>query len=462
MNKRFNLRLIVLVFTDIVIIYGGILAALFFRLGTAGAASQLSEHFGWLKITLATLICLIALHFFDLYDYAVIHNRRELAVRLTQALGTAWCLLALIFYFAPFVRLGPGTSIFSVIITLALLLLLRTWIHYFTGHPEIGEKIVIVGDGKIALDTAEAVLERRDAGFRIAGYITDDFETIQRKLPGARYLGDILDLEEALQRQKIDRIVISANGRRGTFPAKTLMRISLAGDTSIEEGTSFYERITGRVHLDMVRPSWLIFSGRKRETRFRTVMRRLLNRFLALTGLIVSLPLAVLTAVLIKLDSKGDLFYRQERVGKNGRLFEVIKFRSMKTDAEADGKPVWALEEDDRVTRVGRVIRKLRIDEIPQFWNILKGEMSFVGPRPERPHFVSQLSEEIPFYEYRHLVTPGLTGWAQIKYPYGASVEDARQKLQFDLYYIKNQTLVLDLIIFFETIKIIIFGRGAR
>jgi exopolysaccharide biosynthesis polyprenyl glycosylphosphotransferase len=212
----------------------------------------------------------------------------------------------------------------------------------------------------------------------------------------------------------------------------------------------------------MVRPSWLIFSGRKRETRFRTMVRRMLNRFLALTGLIVSLPIALLTAILIKLDSKGDIFYRQERVGKNGRLFHVIKFRSMKTDAEADGKPVWALKEDDRVTRVGRVIRKLRIDEIPQFWNILKGEMSFVGPRPERPHFVSQLSEEIPFYEYRHLVAPGLTGWAQIKYPYGASVEDARQKLQFDLYYIKNQTIVLDLIIFFETIKIIIFGRGAR
>ncbi|HEY8559730.1 MAG TPA: TIGR03013 family XrtA/PEP-CTERM system glycosyltransferase [Pyrinomonadaceae bacterium] len=462
MSKRFSLRLIILLFSDTVIICGGILMALFFRLGEEGAAFQLTENLGWLKIALAALICLISLHFFDLYDYTVIHNRRELSLRLVQALGTAWGALALIFYFAPFMRLGPGTSIFSIIITMALLLLLRTWVHFFTGHPEIGEKIVIVGSGKMALDTAEAILERRDAGFRIAGYITDDFETIQRNLPGACYLGDIYELENALQRQKIDRIIISLKERRGAFPDKTLMRISLSGDTTIEEGTSFYERITGRVHLDMLRPSWLIFSGRKRETRFRVIVRGVVNRLLALTGLILSLPIALLTAVLIKLDSKGDIFYRQERVGKNGRLFQVIKFRSMKTDAEADGKPVWAIPEDDRVTRVGRVIRKIRVDEIPQFWNILKGEMSFVGPRPERPHFVSQLAEEIPFYEYRHLVAPGLTGWAQIKYPYGASVEDARQKLQFDLYYIKNQSLFLDVMIFFETIKIIMFGRGAR
>jgi lipopolysaccharide/colanic/teichoic acid biosynthesis glycosyltransferase len=173
----------------------------------------------------------------------------------------------------------------------------------------------------------------------------------------------------------------------------------------------------------------------------------------------MSLPIAIVTAILIKLDSRGPILYRQERVGKNGGAFTVMKFRSMRTDAEKAG-PVWASEDDDRTTRVGKIIRKLRIDEIPQFWNIIRGDMDFVGPRPERPHFVSQLAEEIPYYEQRHLIAPGLTGWAQIKYPYGASIEDARQKLQYDLYYIKNQSLMLDAIILFETIKIILFGRG--
>jgi len=184
-----------------------------------------------------------------------------------------------------------------------------------------------------------------------------------------------------------------------------------------------------------------------------------MHRLVALIGGILSLPIALLTAILIKLDSPGPVFYRQERVGKNGKPFTLMKFRSMVVDAEKGG-PVWASTSDDRATRVGRIIRKIRIDEIPQFWSILRGEMSFVGPRPERPHFVSQLAQEIPYYEQRHLIAPGLTGWAQIKYPYGASIEDARQKLQYDLYYIKNQSLVLDAIILFETIKIIIFGRG--
>jgi lipopolysaccharide/colanic/teichoic acid biosynthesis glycosyltransferase len=179
----------------------------------------------------------------------------------------------------------------------------------------------------------------------------------------------------------------------------------------------------------------------------------------ALIGALFSLPIAVVTAILIKLDSRGPVLYKQERVGKNGGSFTVMKFRSMRTDAEKAG-PVWASEDDDRTTRIGKIIRKLRIDEIPQFWNILRGEMDFVGPRPERPHFVSQLAEEIPYYEQRHLIAPGLTGWAQIKYPYGASIEDARQKLQYDLYYIKNQSLMLDAIILFETVKIILFGRG--
>jgi len=211
----------------------------------------------------------------------------------------------------------------------------------------------------------------------------------------------------------------------------------------------------------MIRPSWLIFTGPGRQAKLSSFSRSFVHRLAALIGALLALPIAILTAILIKLDSRGPIFYKQERVGKNGRPFTLLKFRSMRVDAEADG-PVWASKGDDRTTRVGRILRKARIDEIPQFWNILRGEMSFVGPRPERPHFVAQLAQEIPYYEQRHLIAPGLTGWAQIKYPYGASIADAREKLQYDLFYIKNHSLVFDAIILFETIKIILFGRGAQ
>jgi sugar transferase (PEP-CTERM system associated) len=461
-GNRFSTRTLGLIVADAAIIYGAIILALILRLGFEGTAHQLNERNGWLKVTLATCVCLLVLYFYDLYDYTVMGNRRELLLRMIQALGIAWMLLALLFYFAPPLMIGRGTSVYSVAIVLVLLLGWRVLIHLLTGHPEIGEKVLIVGAGQAAIDTAEAVLKRRDAGYRLVGFVTEDYESVKTKLPEARVLGTTDDLEEIVRGERVDRIVIAVRERRGTFPTETLLRMSLAGDVSIEECTSFYERVTGQVHLDMLRPSWLIFAGRGRDTRLKTVFREAVHRLLALFGLLLSLPIAAVTALLIKLDSKGPIFYRQERLGKNGRKFEVIKFRSMRTDAEANGQPVWATAADDRATRVGRVIRLIRVDEIPQFWNIIKGEMSFVGPRPERPHFVQQLAREVPFYEHRHLVAPGLTGWAQIKYPYGASVEDARQKLQFDLYYIKNQSLALDLVIVFETVKTVLFGRGAR
>ena len=264
-----------------------------------------------------------------------------------------------------------------------------------------------------------------------------------------------------MKTEGIDRIVVAMGERRGQLPTDRLLKLGLGGDVSIEEGATFYERVTGRVSLEMIRPSWLIFTGRGRQAKLAAVTRNAVHRFVALIAALLSLPIVLLTAILIKLDSRGPVFYKQERVGENGRSFVLTKFRSMRVDAETDG-PVWASKRDERTTRVGRIIRKIRIDEIPQFWNILRGEMSFVGPRPERPHFVAQLAREIPYYEQRHLIAPGLTGWAQIKYPYGASIEDSRQKLQYDLFYIKNHSLFLDAIIMFETIKIILFGRGGQ
>ena len=462
MSTRLTSRTTGLIFGDVVIIYVGLLFALYLRLGIHDVITQIFESNGLWKILLATLVCLTALYFYDLYDFTVINNRRELFMRLIQAVGSAWVLLVLVFYWIPSLEIGRGASIYSIVITLVALLALRTLIHFLMEHPELGEKILIIGEGQKAVDTAEAVLKRRGEGYHIAGFISENFESIERILPGTHNLGTLADLESIVREHKIDRIVIAVRERRGAFPTDTLLRLSLANTVSIEESTSFFERVTGQVHLDMLRPSWLIFNGRARDTRLKMDLREIGHRCLGVIGLIVSFPIALVTIILIKLDSKGEVFYRQERVGKNGRIFEVLKFRSMKTDAEANGTPVWATSNDDRTTRVGRVIRKIRVDEIPQFWNIVKGEMSFIGPRPERPHFVSQLAEEIPFYEHRHLVAPGLTGWAQVKYPYGASVEDARQKLQYDLYYIKNQSFLLDVIIVFATIKTVLFGRGAR
>ena len=436
--------------------------ALYVRVGFDGATYELNERSGWVKITVATIICVAALYLYDLYSFTVVNDRRELVFRLLQALGTAWAVLAFIFYFAPYLMIGRGVTLLSVPLIIMLLLGWRLLIHWLTAHPEIGEKVLIVGSGQAAIDTAKATKARQAAGYRVVGFLSDEPELVGKSLFNPKVIGLIENLEEIVRSEKIDRVVIAIRDRRGAFPTEQLLKLSLSGDVAIEEFTSFHERLTGQVNLEMLRPSWLIFAGRARETKLRWLIREIVHRGLALIGLVVSLPIAFLTAILIKLESKGAIFYRQERVGKNGRPFQVIKFRSMREDAEKDGQPIWAQENDDRVTRVGKIIRMLRIDEVPQFWCILKGEMSFVGPRPERPVFVKQLAEEIPFYEQRHLVAPGLTGWAQICYPYGASVEDAKQKLQYDLYYIKNQSLALDLIIFFETFKTILFGRGAR
>ncbi len=461
-GNRFSLRTIGLLLADTSIIYGAIVLAIYLRAGFSGADFELNDRNGWAKIAFASCVCLLILYFYDLYDYTVMGNRRELLLRLVQALGIAWALLAFVFYFVPLLFIGRGISIISIPLMLFSLLGWRIVIHYLTGHPEIGEKILIVGAGQAGIDTAQAVWDRRDAGYRIAGFLTEDQEALRKRFPEVKILGATDELEEIVKGGGVDRIVIAVRERRGAFPTETLLRMSLAGDVSIEECTSFFERVTGQVHLDMLRPSWLIFAGRGRDTRLKTAFRETLHRLMGLIGLILSLPIGLIAALLIKIDSKGPIFYKQERVGKNGKIFDVVKFRSMRTDAEKDGVPIWATTEDDRTTRVGKIIRKIRVDEVPQFWNIIKGEMMFVGPRPERPHFVAQLAEEINFYEHRHLVAPGLTGWAQIKYPYGASVEDARQKLQYDLYYIKNQSLPLDIVIIFETVKTVLFSKGGR
>ncbi len=462
MAQGISRRTFYLILADMVVIVTAVLAALLLRLGPDGSSTYLAESDGWIRLIPIVLVSLVALYLYDLYDFVVISNRRELMLRAIQALGSSWLAMALLYYFVPYLEIGRGTAIYSIAFSLFLLLFLRAALHFLLGHPEIGEKVLIVGDGELAVDTARAVTKRVDAGYRIAGFISSDFDALKRRLPDARSLGSLEDMENVVESERINSIVINTQQLNGSFPTEALLRMRLSGGVTIEEFPSFFERVTARIHLGMFHPSWVIFSQRSHDTQLKAAAREVFYRFLALIGLVVSSPIVLVTAILIKLESKGPILYRQERVGKDGRLIEVIKFRSMRVDAEKNGDAVWARPNDDRVTRVGRIIRKIRVDEIPQFWSILKGDMSFIGPRPERPHFVEMLATEIPFYEHRHLVHPGLTGWAQIKYPYGASIEDARRKLEYDLYYIKNQSIVLDVIILFETIKTILFGRGAR
>jgi sugar transferase (PEP-CTERM system associated) len=458
---RLNGRKVLLITGEAALLYSSIVAAVYLRVGASDAAYELLGKHGLWKAALATFFCLAGFYLFDLYDFVVMHDRRELVLRLIQALGLAWIALAMCFYFYPGLMLGRSVSLIALPLALGLMVTWRVSIHWFLGHPGFGERILIVGSGDSAIEIAREVLSRPDAGYRIVGFVGNDAEQLGKSLINPRVIGLTEHLSDVVKSANVDRIVVAMGERRGQFPTDKLLQLSLAGHVSIEEGAAFYERITGRVSLGMIRPSWLIFTGPGRKAKYASLSRTIVHRMAAFIGALLSLPIVILTAFLIKLDSRGPVFYKQERVGKNGKPFTLLKFRSMRVDAEADG-PVWASKGDDRTTRVGRIIRKVRVDEIPQFWNILRGEMSFVGPRPERPHFVAQLAQEIPYYEQRHLIAPGLTGWAQIKYPYGASIEDARQKLQYDLFYIKNYSLVFDALILFETVKIILFGRGAQ
>jgi sugar transferase (PEP-CTERM system associated) len=458
-SSRLKARTILLLFVEAMLLFGGLVIAVYVRMGAGDAEDALISRHGFYKAALATLFCLTSFYLFDLYDFVVMRDRRELVLRMLQALGLAWIALALMFYALPQVMIGRGVTLISLPLALLLMVGWRLSIHWFLGHPELGERILIVGSGEFAVEIARETLQRKDAGYRVVGFVDNDPALVGKSLINPKVIGLTSELAALVRRENIDRLVVAINDRRGQFPTQELLQLSLSGDVTIEESASFYERLTGRVLLDMIRPSWLIFSSRGRRARINEIARSAMHRIIALVGAILSLPIAIFTAIVIKLESRGPVLYKQERVGKNGRPFRLMKFRSMRTDAEKDG-PVWAKTDDERMTRVGRIIRKIRVDEIPQFWNILRGDMNFVGPRPERPHFVAQLAQEIPYYEQRHLIAPGLTGWAQINYPYGASIEDAKQKLQYDLYYMKNQNVALDATIMFETIKTILFGKG--
>ncbi len=323
------------------------------------------------------------------------------------------------------------------------------------------ERVLVVGTGDSARQACRWIAENHAADYIVIGFADEDEVRMGQVLAmGVRILTRFADLVTFCPR-RVDRVIVALEEKRGKLPIEELMELRLRG-VQIEEATSFFERTSGKLAVETMLPSWLIFSDGFKTSRLRLVTKRWSDILCSVALLIIAAPAMALTAILIKLDSPGPILYRQKRMGMSGREFALLKFRSMVQDAESLSGPTWARENDPRVTRVGRVIRKLRIDELPQLFNVFKGQMSFVGPRPERRHFVHQLQWSIPYYKLRMAVRPGITGWAQVQYRYGATIDDAREKLKYDLYYIKNCDPVLDLWILLKTVKVVLLGSGAR
>src|SRR5215475_7402902 len=428
------------------------------------AAEAMIARQGWIKLLAAMIVAQVAFYLFDLYDFktiGAIGRRSALTLRIMQALGLSAVALALLFYAMPQMMLGRGVIALALALTLTAMIGWRTVATWLLGHQRLAERVLILGTGSQAIAVAREIMLRRESGYEVIGFVGQSRALIGESLINPRVIGVIDDLEELARRRRPDRIVVALSDRRGKLPLDLLLRLKVRDEIQVEESSRFFERLTDKISAEGLQPGQLVFAETSQWTRIYRRLRRMFDVFSSLIGIALSSPLMILTAAAIWIESPGPIIYAQERVGLHGRGFRILKFRSMRSDAEAQG-PVWACKNDPRATRVGRIIRKLRIDEIPQFFNILRGEMSLIGPRPERPEFVKQLEERIPYYSERHLVKPGLTGWAQVSYPYGASFEDAWEKHQYDLYYIKNQSPLLDAIILLETARVVLFGHFSR
>ncbi len=411
------------------------------------------------QILLLAALLFVASTSFGLYDAAPSSLGRSAARALVLvALGLAASYA--IFGWLPDSGVNRNAVQFSVMAGVGALILRRAYLTHSSAGPMRRARILVFGAGPAAQVVGDT-LKASDPNVEIVGYVAGPNERETAVAP-ERLLTVDDTLHRSAQHLAVDEIIVALTERRaGSMPLRQLLDCKVSG-TKVYDLNTHFEKTLGQIRVDFLNASWLIFGDGFNQGAWRTAVKRVFDIICSALLLVVASPIMLVTAVLIKLESPGGIFYRQERVGQNNSTFQVIKFRSMRNDAERDGRPVWAQANDARVTRVGAIIRKLRIDELPQIFNVLKGEMSLVGPRPERPFFVEQLTQEIPFYALRHSIKPGVTGWAQVRYPYGATVEDSLQKLQFDLYYVKNHTLFLDLVVLMETVAVVLTGRGAR
>jgi len=458
-DQYIPVRKIAFFFLESVFIMAMVIAGTYLRF--LGDTARFLAYEGlFLKALLIVGCAQLSLYYFDLYDLKIFRSNLELAIRLLQSLGVSSLLLAVLYYLFPFLIIGRGIFLISLGFMGAIIVSWRIIYNHILKTKQLDQRIMIIGSGPLAKSIAKEIVERVDTGFKVVGFITDNPERVGEKLVNPSIMGDQSRILDIATKEKVDRIIVALEERRGKFPDAQLLECKMRG-IIVEDGIEFYEHLTGKLQVESLRPSSLIFSGGFKKSKLTMWMKRISGFGLSLIGLILLSPLILIISILIKIDSPGPVFYRQERVGENGKVFKLLKFRSMVESAETNG-PVWAEHDDKRITRVGRWIRKWRLDEIPQMFNVLKGDMSFVGPRPERAYFVEKLREEIPFYNQRFFVKPGITGLAQVRYQYGSSKEDALEKLRYDLYYIKNLSSLFDLLIVFETIKVVLSGRGAR
>jgi sugar transferase (PEP-CTERM system associated) len=419
------------------------------------------EYIGTRIAPLATFAVsvLVAAMAVGVYSPEALQSLRFSIARLLVAVSLGIIFQSVMAFIMPGTTLWRANSLYAMGLAFVYLAISRAFLGSLVGGAAFNRRVLILGAGKRAQRIKE--LEAKPgSGFTVVGYIA--MNENKRVIPEAINRDAIYNLSDFVVKMGASEVVLALEERRNAIPLSDLLRIKTTG-VHVNEISSFLERETGRVDLDSVNPSWLIFSdGFSSGRRLSGLAKRLFDIIVSLLLLIISGPVIALFTVIIKLESKGPAFYRQERVGLFGQTYFVNKLRSMRSDAEVDGKAVWASQDDPRITRVGKFIRMVRIDELPQTWNVLKGEMSFVGPRPERPEFVAELEDKLIYYAERHMVKPGITGWAQINYPYGASLDDSRQKLEYDLYYAKNYTPFLDILIILQTLRVVLWPEGAR
>ncbi|MBV8207202.1 MAG: TIGR03013 family PEP-CTERM/XrtA system glycosyltransferase [Acidobacteria bacterium] len=447
----YPVRALLLFAGETLLVIASFLCAVWLRLGS-DSYLVLNYEDGIYKLGFVALLALLCSYYGDLYELKVFTSKSESYFRLLAVIGMFSTALALLTIIFPDLMMGKGILLFGIVILTLALILWREAYGWLLTRTFLRERVLIVGSGERAERLSRAIRTHSHLGMDLVGWATPDQD-------------HNWDLSAALPDRKgriaLDRVILAMGDRRGRMPVRELLDIRLHG-VKVEESAALLEKISGRLEVDDLYPSSLIFSEGFRLNEMFMAARRSVAIVCSLSVLLVALPLIPLVLLAIKLSSPGPVIFKQPRVGRNGKLFNVYKFRTMRQDAEAKTGAVWAVTNDPRVTTVGKFLRKTRLDEIPQLFNVLKGDMGFVGPRPERPEFVQSLTAVIPYYNLRHIIRPGVTGWAQVRYPYGASIEESKEKLKYDLYYIKHMSLSLDFMIAFETVKTVLLRRGSR
>ena len=460
MVAALNRRSVALVVVESMFIVGSVATA-------AGLRPELSRWHELVRVDaiarglLIVGVCQLCLYFNELYDPRQLVDRRDLFVRILQAVGSTSAVLAVLYFWFPDLIIGRGVFFVAAGLVIGVALVWRTTFEWASRHVRPRERILLVGTSPATVALAREIHARRvQLGVEITGFVDTDPARVGISLFNPSIIGVVDDVPRIIRERNVDRVVVSLADARGKLPMQRLLEMKLSQGVRFDHLASVYEEYTGKIAVENLLPSWFIFSHGFRMSDFVRVLKRALDIALSLAGLLIAAPAMLLVALLVKLTSPGPILYHQRRVGQGQRVFTIHKFRSMRRDGEADTGAVWAKANDTRLTPIGRFLRSTRLDELPQLWNVLRGEMSLVGPRPERPEFVSDLSQQIPFYGERHVVKPGLTGWAQVRYAYGASVEDALEKLQYDLFYIKHMSVAFDLFILFATVKTVLLRRG--